>query len=271
MYTPVGVRQEKKWAKHRVVVGRRVRRENARFVATWQFIASAKAPPPTSWVDHGWPIELSLMDESRDVMLSITPSDYRSLLANSCDPLFGLLNCHHERGRDIRNSICCSVMLVIELDVSVYLTPYLAGCMTALGTATVHLLTAILLVCPYLCLSNAATGTDASSTRVHHSAGCDCCSRSVPQDSQDSENCPDQPDSRQGSGTCLCHGAVMDRHIEMFTPDHAVVVCLPSGALVLAAEPFGQDDQLVTQRAACHFPAAESGREVRALIASLLL
>jgi hypothetical protein len=140
--------------------------------------------------------------------------------------------------------------------------------MTALGTATVHLLTAILLVCPYLCLSNATTG---NSTRGHHLGGCDCCSRSVPQDSQDSKDCPGQPDSRQGSGTCLCHGAVMDRHVEMPNPDHAVVMCLAPDAMVLVGEPFGLDNGLSTERAACHFPAAESGREVRALIASLLL
>jgi hypothetical protein len=143
--------------------------------------------------------------------------------------------------------------------------------MTPFGTATVHLLAVILLTCPYLCLSNVAAGTGASSTRGHCSGGCDCCSHSAPQDSQDSKDCPDQPDSRQGSGTCLCHGAVMDRHIEMPDLGHAVVTCLAPDAMVLVGEPFGLDNGFSTERAACHFPAAESGREVRALIASLLL
>jgi hypothetical protein len=53
--------------------------------------------------------------------------------------------------------------------------------------------------------------------------------------------------------------------------DHTVVTCLALDALVLAGEPFGLDNAFFTERAACHFPAVESGREVRALIASFLL
>lgn len=140
--------------------------------------------------------------------------------------------------------------------------------MTAFGTATVHLLAAVLLACPYLCLSNASVVSAKSFMHPSPLRGCDCCSHSAPQDSKD---CPSQPDSRQGSGTCLCHGAVMDRHVEMPNPDHAVVTCLPLDAMVLVGEPFGLDDGFATERAACHFPTAQSGREVRALIESLLL
>jgi hypothetical protein len=146
------------------------------------------------------------------------------------------------------------------------LSLYSVGCMTALGTTTVHLLTAVLLVCPYLCLSNAATG--ACSTRGKRPGGCACCSRSVPQDSKD---CPNQPDSRQGNGTCLCHGAVMDRIVQMPNPDHEFARGLPSDIGVPVGRPFRLDNGFCTERAACHFPAAESAREVRALIASLLL
>ena len=154
----------------------------------------------------------------------------------------------------------------------VRLTPPRVGdCMTALGTATVHLLTAILLVCPYLCLSNAAAGTATCSTRGYPSGGCDCCSRAVPRDSQGSKDCPEQPDSRQGSGTCLCHGAVVDRHVETPNPDHAIVTCLTPDVAALVVDPFGLDERFSNERSACHFPAAESGREVRALIVSLLL
>jgi hypothetical protein len=63
----------------------------------------------------------------------------------------------------------------------------------------------------------------------------------------------------------------MARHVEMPNPDHAVVTCLPPDTMVLVGEPFGLDGGSSTERAACHFPAAESGSEVRALIASLLL
>ena len=63
----------------------------------------------------------------------------------------------------------------------------------------------------------------------------------------------------------------MDRHVEMPNPDHAVVTCLALDAMALAGESFSLDNGVSTERAACHFAAAESGREVRALIASLLL
>jgi hypothetical protein len=63
----------------------------------------------------------------------------------------------------------------------------------------------------------------------------------------------------------------MDRHVEMPNPEHAAVVCLPPEAMVLVGEPLSQEDKFSTARAACHFPAVASGREVRALIASLLL
>jgi len=63
----------------------------------------------------------------------------------------------------------------------------------------------------------------------------------------------------------------MDRHVEMPNPDQAVVTCLPPDAMVLVGKSFGLDDGFSTERAACHFPAAKSGRAVRALIASLLL
>lgn len=128
---------------------------------------------------------------------------------------------------------------------------------------------AVLLACPLVCLSHAAASAEAqASLAVGSRAGCDCCSGSCPRDSNDGSG---KPDSRQGSGTCLCHGAVMDRHVEMPIPDHAFVTCLPSDAMAVAAEPLDSDARFVTERAACHFPVADSGREVRALIASLLL
>jgi hypothetical protein len=46
---------------------------------------------------------------------------------------------------------------------------------------------------------------------------------------------------------------------------------LPPDDVILAAERFARDDGASIERAACHFPAADSGRAVRALIASLLL
>jgi hypothetical protein len=63
----------------------------------------------------------------------------------------------------------------------------------------------------------------------------------------------------------------MDRHVETPHPDHAVVACLAPEAVVRLGEPLGLENGFSTERAACHFPAAESGKEVRVLIASLLL
>ena len=137
-----------------------------------------------------------------------------------------------------------------------------------LRTAIVCLVVAVLLVCPFLCLSNAAAGTGTSSLRGHHSGGCDCCSRSAPQDSKGG---PSQPDSRQGSGTCLCHGAVIAQHVAPPTPDNAVVTFLPLDAVLLVRDSFAVERGFSTEQAACHFPVADSGREVRALIESLLL
>jgi hypothetical protein len=141
--------------------------------------------------------------------------------------------------------------------------------MTAPGTATVHLLTAVLLVCPYLCLSHTPAG--ASSTCGPRSVCCDCCSRSAPQQNQGDRDRPNQSDSRKGSGTCLCHGAVIDRHAEMPNPHQVVATYLQLDAAAPTDETSGRDDHLSTIGAACHFPAAESGRELRALIASFLL
>jgi len=63
----------------------------------------------------------------------------------------------------------------------------------------------------------------------------------------------------------------MDRHVEMPNPEQAAVTFLPLDAALLVAEPFAIERGFPTQRAACHFPTADSGREVRTLIESLLL
>jgi hypothetical protein len=151
------------------------------------------------------------------------------------------------------------------------LPPESVAYMSALAKTTVHLLTAVLLACPYLCLANTAAGTSASRGRGFCSSCCKCCSRSAPQNSQNRRHGPGQPDSTRGSRTCLCHGAVMIRHAEMPGPDHALATCPAPDAMLLDATQLALRNDFSDKRAACHFPAAESGREVRALIASLLL
>jgi hypothetical protein len=136
--------------------------------------------------------------------------------------------------------------------------------------ATIHAVVGVLLACPFVCLSHAAAaaaGAQASAA-VGGQSGCDCCSGSCPGGSKD---CPGKPDSRQGGGTCLCHGAVMDRHVVSPDPGLAVVTFLLPDAMLQRGEPLTIEQGFLTERVSCHFPAADSGREVRALIASLLL
>ena len=172
-------------------------------------------------------------------------------------------------GRVAVNALCyTSVLDYNELPYFRTLIPYPIGCMTAFRIGTVHLLAAILLACPYVCLSSAAAGSGGASPCGSRSGGCKCCSHPAPQGKKGG---PKQPNSRPGGGVCLCHGAVVERHVEMPNPDDAAATCLPSDAMLLLGTPIGRNDGFSTERAACHFPAAESGRAVRALIASLLL
>ena len=63
----------------------------------------------------------------------------------------------------------------------------------------------------------------------------------------------------------------MDRHIAPPNPDYEIVTFLPLDAVLLVRVAFAVERGFITEQAACHFPSADSGRAVRALIASLLL
>jgi hypothetical protein len=100
-------------------------------------------------------------------------------------------------------------------------------------------------------------------------SGCRCCSPPVHDGSKD---LPGKPGPRQRScGMCLCHGAVVNRHVEMPRLDQAVVAFVSLGAVALIQVPLDIESGFSTPRTACHFPAAVSGRELRALIESFLL
>lgn len=166
----------------------------------------------------------------------------------------GFWPCHCNSG-GIESNVNCSGQVI--------LVPAIGGTM-ALRTATIYVLVAALLGCPFPCLAQAAAGLSAS---AKSSFGCDCCSRSA---RSPAKQCPGKSDSHQGSGTCLCHGAVADRHVVPADPGHEVVtfVSLPTSMLIRV--PSLAERGLLTQWAACHFPAVDSGRQLRALIASLL-
>jgi len=63
----------------------------------------------------------------------------------------------------------------------------------------------------------------------------------------------------------------MDQHVSLPTLDSAIVTLLPLDAVLLVRGSFAVERGFSTEQAACHFPVADSGREVRALIESLLL
>ena len=129
------------------------------------------------------------------------------------------------------------------------------------------LLIAVLMACPYPCLMGAAAsmgGPATGSCQAHDS----CCPSSGSKTSKDR---PSAPVSCPESGTCLCHGAVMDRHVAPPTPDCEIVTFLPMDAVPLVGAVSAIEQGFSTEQAACHFAAADSGRAVRALIASLLL
>jgi hypothetical protein len=143
--------------------------------------------------------------------------------------------------------------------------------MTLFRTGMAHLLTVVVLVCPYFCLPSVAGGMGKSLMCDCCEGGCDFCSDSAPRENQDSKDCPEQPDSPRGNGACLCHGAVMDRHVELPSPNDLSGFSFPFAELALAGEILGGYDRFSARMSRCHFPTAESGKAVRALIASLLL
>jgi hypothetical protein len=134
-------------------------------------------------------------------------------------------------------------------------------------TAIVHVLVVILLACPFICLSGAAAGRHVAPS-LQKQPGCSCCSQSTP---SKGKNDPGKPSSRQEGGTCLCHGAVMDRHVVMPDANHEIITSIVLDDIHLAPQPLAFGCNFFTDHIACHFPVAESGKEVRALIASFLI
>ena len=133
--------------------------------------------------------------------------------------------------------------------------------------ATVYLLVAVLLACPFPCLAQAAASVGGCA--VGDCATTDACA--CPASESGNERSDDPCSDPSSNGTCLCHGAVMDRPAELPSPAAGIVSLLPLATMLLAGESFSTEDRHFTGQAACHFPSADSGREVRALIESLLL
>jgi hypothetical protein len=63
----------------------------------------------------------------------------------------------------------------------------------------------------------------------------------------------------------------MERHVVLPDPGGEGVGSVPLDAVVLVWQPLAVARSFFTEGLSCHFPTADSGREVRALIASFLL
>ena len=92
--------------------------------------------------------------------------------------------------------------------------------------ATVCLLVVVLLACPYPCLMHAAVGLGNSATEPCQ-ADDDCCGSPGSETGKDHSGAP-APCSQ--GGTCLCHGAVMERHVAPPALDCEIVTFLPHDA-----------------------------------------
>jgi hypothetical protein len=131
----------------------------------------------------------------------------------------------------------------------------------SIRVAAVHVMIAVVLACPFLCAAQAESAETEGSESVW-------CGSHAPSD-EDGKQCPEGPESGHCScRACLCRGAVVDRHVE--TPRLTRLFAAYTAVNVASAEIIFRTG-LPVPHTACHFPAAESGREVRALIESFLL
>jgi hypothetical protein len=127
-----------------------------------------------------------------------------------------------------------------------------------LRTTTSHLLIATLLICPYLCLGEAAGAIGAS----HHKGGCSCTRHA----DQSSRETPQPCDENEPD--CLCHGAIIGgvRSAELEI------------SAVLSINWLVDDTHLssikISSADACfepHFPPHSTGREICMLTCVLLI
>jgi hypothetical protein len=64
---------------------------------------------------------------------------------------------------------------------------------------------------------------------------------------------------------------VIAQHVSLPDPDSAFATYLPLDDLLMVRDSFAVEQGFSIEQIACHFPVADSGREVRALIESFLL
>jgi hypothetical protein len=133
--------------------------------------------------------------------------------------------------------------------------------------ATVWVLLATLVVCPFACLAESASAVAA--VEVGH--GCEvvdrCC---APCNTPAGDRDPGDRERSEQGGDCLCHGAVVADHasaserlpVPVFWDRQTPPASTGRALSVVDA---------AAENHACHFPNADSGRALRALIESFLL
>jgi hypothetical protein len=156
----------------------------------------------------------------------------------------------------------------ISETLNIHFPPY-SGASMALRTSTVYMLVCVLLVCPYPCLARAEEKCCESAEN-----DCDCQDRDACSSADSTEtggNTPANPDCCTQGGTCLCHGAILEHCAHPITSDAGLVAFVPAETALIPGQSYVADMGLLPERAACHFPSAESGRKVCALIESFLI
>lgn len=136
-------------------------------------------------------------------------------------------------------------------------------------SVTAYLLVATLLACPLPCLSHAAACAAGMCSGEASCGRQDTCCPGP--ESSSGKDRPGESDSRGDNGTCLCHGAVKERPTIPPAPDNWVVSLPPSERAQCVGELLSAQSCQPTERSACLFAFADSGRQLRALIESLLL
>ena len=133
--------------------------------------------------------------------------------------------------------------------------------------ATIYVVIGTLLLCPYTCLGRAVAVAETADC-VRDCPDDDCCSPTPTPDSG-----KDRPSDSSGQGgSCLCHGAVLQSPAILPGVDAGPAVFVAvDDLLALTRSSIFADSLFAVEHTICHFPAADSGREVRALIESLLL
>lgn len=123
------------------------------------------------------------------------------------------------------------------------------------------LLILVLLICPYLCLGEAALATAAPL----HTVGCSCCD--LPTESSD--KAPERP--TEDEPDCLCHGAIVDASRVETQSISANAPVLPLLARAVGPQFGSQLSILDSLPLFSHFPPLCSGRDLCIWCALLLI